>query len=182
MQSCFFIFADQSNICMLDNRGVKFGLYAGIAVVLLFFGVYLIDKEWFFNPFLFWASVGIYLAFGWKLLEDERQAAGGKLPFQDGLRTVFMMFVVANLIYYAFHYSLYNFIDRDLVQLQKEVIAKTLEQWKDSMPVEQYRERKTSLENDSMAMTLSNTALQYAWGLVGYFVLSLIMAGVVSRR
>lgn len=167
---------------MLESRGFKFGLYAGISVVLLFSAIYLVDKEWFFNPFLYWASVGVYLAFGWKLLEDERRAAGGKLPLQQGLRTVFLMFVVANLLYYIFHYTLYTFIDYDLTQLQKEVMAETLEQWKESMPQEEYRKRKEAMSGDGIAVTLPSTALQYAWSLVGYFLLSLIMAGVVSRR
>lgn len=182
MQGCFFIFGRSTIEGMLENRGVKFGLYAGGSVVLLFVAVYLINTAWFFNPFLFWASVGVYLAFGWKLLEDERQAAGGKLSLQEGLRTVFLMFVVANLIYYIFHYTLYAFIDRDLIQLQKEVMSQTLEQWKESMPQEEYEKRKESMSGDGMAVTLSSTALQYAWSLVGYFVLSLIMAGVISRR
>ena len=182
MQGCFSIFGRSIIECMLENRGVKFGLYAGGSVVLLFLAVYLINTEWFFNLFLFWASVGIYLAFGWKLLEDERQAAGGKLAFQEGLRTVFLMFVVANLVYYIFHFALYNLVDRDLIQLQREVMSQTLEQWKESMPQEAYEKRKESISGDGMVVTLSSTALQYVWSLVGYFVLSLIMAGVMSRR
>ncbi len=168
---------------MTDNRGLRYGIYAGLSVVAVFVLLYLVNKDWYFNPFVFWATVGVYLAFGWKALEDERQAAGGKLPFQDGLKVAFLIFVVANLIYYVFHYLLMTVVDPEMPRLQQELALQTLEDWRETLPEDQYLERKKNLQDpNSTAVTLQGAALQYASSLIGYFLLSMIMAGVVSRK
>jgi hypothetical protein len=167
---------------MSNNKGVRFGIYAGISVVGLYLLLYLIKGELFFNPFVYWATVGIYLAFGWKALEDERQAVGGRLPLADGLKLAFLIFVIANLLYYLFYYLMFKLIDPSLVELQRETGLETLEQWKDSLPDEQYRERKRLLEEKGLEVKLQDIALQYARSLLGYFIMALIMAGGGGRR
>jgi hypothetical protein len=165
-----------------ENRGVNYGIIAGGLVTAIYLTVYFIDEQWLFNSFLHWATVGLYLALAWKALEDERMAAGGQLEFQAALKTGFTVFVVANLIYYLYYYLLHGLIRPDLAGVQAEVMAEVLEARRSMMTEEQYQEFKGSLSDDSLKVDLSSTLLTYARSLIGYFIISLGLAALASRR
>lgn len=89
-----------------NSKAVRYGLIAGIGTVAYFLLFYFINPRLMFNPWVYWASLGIYLALMWKALLDEKQAANGPLAFKDSLRTAFYIFVIANFCYYLFYYLL----------------------------------------------------------------------------
>lgn len=165
-----------------QNRGVKYGLIAGGVTVGIYLLFYFIDKELIFNSFLNWASVGLYLAVAWKAVDDERQAIGAKIEFQQALKVGFTVFVVANLVYYLYYYLLHGLIDPELEEVQRSVMRSTLEARRSMISEEQYEAFKDSLEGDSLKVGWQNTLLTYARSLIGYFIIALGIAGLASRR
>lgn len=165
-----------------QNRGVKYGIIAGGITVGIYLLFYFIDAELIFNSFLNWATVGLYLAIAWKAVEDEKQAIGGKLEFQQALKVGFTVFVVANLIYYLYYYLLYGVFDPGLEDVQRAVMAETLEARKSMLTEEQYDAFKASLEGDGLKVGFQNTLLTYARSLIGYFLIALGLAALASRR
>jgi hypothetical protein len=165
-----------------QNRGVKYGIIAGgitVGIYLLFF---LINKELVFNSFLNWATVGLYLAIAWKAIDDERQAISGKLEFQQALKVGFTVFVVANLVYYLYYYLLHGVFDPGLEEVQRAVMSEILEARKGMLSEEQYNAFQESLEGDGLKVGLQNTLLTYARSLIGYFLISLGLAALASRK
>ncbi|MCR9100459.1 MAG: DUF4199 domain-containing protein [bacterium] len=165
-----------------QNRGVKYGTIAGGITVGIYLLFYLINKELVFNSFLNWATVGLYLAIAWKAIDDERQAIGGKLEFQQALKVGFTVFVVANLVYYLYYYLLHGVFDPGLEEVQRSVMSETLEARKGMLSEEQYKAFKESLEGDGLKVGLQNTLLTYARSLIGYFLISLGLAALASRK
>ncbi|MEQ8706486.1 MAG: DUF4199 domain-containing protein [Phaeodactylibacter sp.] len=165
-----------------QNRGVKYGIIAGGITVGIYLLFYLINKELVFNSFLNWATVGLYLAIAWKSIDDERQALGGKLEFQQALKVGFTVFVVANLVYYLYYYLLHGVFDPGLEEVQRAVMSETLEARKGMLSEEQYDAFKESLEGDGLKVGLQNTLLTYARSLIGYFLISLGLAALASRK
>jgi hypothetical protein len=165
-----------------QNRGVKYGTIAGGITVGIYLLFYLINKELVFNSFLNWATVGLYLAIAWKAIDDERQAIGGKLEFQQALKVGFTVFVVANLVYYLYYYLLHGVFDPGLEEVQRSVMSETLEARKGMLSEEQYNAFKESLEGDGLKVGLQNTLLTYARSLIGYFLISLGLAALASRK
>ena len=111
-----------------------------------------------------------------------KQAIGGKLEFQQALKVGFTVFVVANLIYYLYYYLLHGVFDPGLEDVQRAVMAETLEARKSMLTEEQYDAFKASLEGDGLKVGFQNTLLTYARSLIGYFLIALGLAALASRR
>ena len=166
---------------MPKNTAVRYGLIAGIGIVAYFLLFYSINARLLFNPWVYWASLGVYLALMWKALQDQQQAGEGPLPFKEGLRTAFLVFVIANLIYYLFYYLLFGLLDPSLVELQKEVMLESLEQSRSLLSEQQREEMLRSLENGELDITPGKVFFTFVRSLISGFVLSAGLAALANR-
>jgi prepilin signal peptidase PulO-like enzyme (type II secretory pathway) len=160
---------------------IKYGLIAGLVVVGYFLAFYVIQPELMFNPFVYWASLGIILAVIWKALLDEKAIIGREYTLNQALRTAFGIFVIGNLIYYLYYYLLHGLIDPGLVDVQKQVIAEALEAKRSMLQTEQIEALEKSLEDDSLKVTPGSVFFTYIRALIGNFVLALGLAYFASR-
>lgn len=162
---------------MFKRIAVRNGLLAGISTVSLFLLLYFVQPKWMFNPWIYWGSLVIYLAFMWQALKEDRRSRAGNYTFQQALQTAFLVFVIANLIYYVFYQALYAWIDPGLVDLQRDMIRGAMEKNSALLSDEQRQQLLKSLENQAaFKVTLGSTILAYARSLIGGFILSLGMA------
>ena len=168
----------------VSRTAVKYGLIAGTGIVAYFLLFYFIKKELLFNPFVYWASLGIYLALMWSALQEEGQAApaGESLGFQGALRTAFLVFVIANFTYYLFYYLLYGLIDPGLIDLQREVMKETMEKWGNLLSEEQREDMLESIQGDKLVPTVHTVFFTFARSLIGGFVAALGMAALWRRK
>jgi len=164
-----------------SSASIKYGLIAGIGTAAYFLLFYFIKKPLLFNPFVYWVSLGFYLALMWRALQVEKQAVGGSLGFQAALRTTFLVFVIANCIYYLFYYLLYAMIDPGLIDVQREVMRASLEQAGNLLPEEQREEMLESIESDKLIPTVGSVFFTFARSLLGGFIFSLGMAALGGR-
>ncbi|MCB0585164.1 MAG: DUF4199 domain-containing protein [Phaeodactylibacter sp.] len=161
---------------------VKYGLIAGVGTVAYFLLFYFIKKELLFNPFVYWASLGICLALMWSAIQEEKRFAGAPPGIRASLRTAFLVFVIANFIYYAFYFFLYGYADPGLVDLQREVMKESLEQSRNLLSEEQREQMLESLKGDKLNPTAGKVFFTFARSLIGGFVFSLGMAALSSRE
>ena len=166
---------------MTNPTAARYGLIAGISIVAYFLLFYFINARLLFNPWVYWASVGVYLAVMWKALQDGREASGGQLPFQEGLRAAFLIFVVANLVYYCFYYLLFGLLDPSLVELQKTVMRESLEHSAGLLSEQQRQDLLESLEDDGVAITPGTVFFTYLRSLIGGFIAAAGLAALVNR-
>lgn len=95
---------------------------------------------------------------GWKNV-------GSPEDFRSSLKTMFFVYVVANIVYYIFFYVLLNFIDPGLIDIQRELMIA----------------REVDLEGISLEMTLTKGLFDFCWSCIGGFFLSAIMAFIANR-
>jgi len=161
---------------------VKYGLIAGIGTVAYFLLFYFLHTEWLFNPFVYWVSLGFYMALMWRALQEEEQNSGQLLEFREALQSAFLVFVLANFIYYVFYYLLYGLIDPSLIDLQREVMKASLEQAGGALDEEQKEELLESIKGDQLIPTPGTVFFTFVRSLIGGFILAAGMAAVKSRR
>ena len=118
----------------------------------------------------------------WRALQEEAHAIGEGLDFQTALRTAFLVFAIANGIYYLFYYLLYGLIDPGLIDLQREVMRESLEQAEGFLNEEQRIAMEESIEGNQLVPTVGKVLFTYAQGLLGGFIFSLGMAALASRK
>ena len=102
-------------------------------------------------------------------VREQRQQQGGALTFQEGLKVAFGTYLVANLLYYIFYYTLHQ-IDPGLADIQKQAMA-------DFLPnitmKDQLEQALRDLERQDFSVSAKTAAFGYARAAIGGFILSL---------
>lgn len=91
------------------GEAFRWGIFAGAICVSLFAGIYFTNKEWIFNSELWYGSMVIYILAMWKtqsLVESDEM----KNYIQPG----FLVYVVANALFYIYSSTLFTRIDPEL--------------------------------------------------------------------
>lgn len=161
---------------------LKYGLLAGagtIAYLLLF---YFIDPRLMLSPWVSWSSLIIYIVAMVKAAMVERDASGGAFPFREALRPAFGAYVVASLVYVAFNYVLYNYVDTHLVEIQREVMVEQSKALAEKLGREDMLEQMENISVDDLRVGFRNSTVGFLWSLIGGFFLSAIIALFIKRE
>ena len=160
------------------KASIKYGLLAGfisIAYMLLF---YFIDKKMMMGAWVYWSSVAIFCTAMIMAVLAHRRMQVYQLIFFKAVKTVFIVYLIADIIWYIFYYLLFEFIDPGLEEVTRQITIDALMAYKDagqtymgdqniSTLIQQARETDYGL---SIALLLP----KLAYGLIGGFILSLI--------
>lgn len=161
---------------------LKNGIIAGLVIIAYFLLFYVINPKLLFNPFIYWASLGVLIAIIWKTLLDEKKKYQADYTLNWALQTAFGIFVIANLLYYVFYYVLFGLIDPGLIELQKEVMAEALEARKSMLSPQQVESLEESMKKDALKVEPGGVFFTYLRGLIGNFVIALGLAYFVNRQ
>ncbi len=154
------------------------GLIAGLLTVGTYFGIYKIDKTTMLSEVLNWGSLVYYFLamLTVNLLWKNRQ--GGVLEFREALKAAFLVFLVANFIYYLFFYWIYN-ADAQLFDIQVLLMkekALTFPAGSDA------RKALESMEATSAEIGVGYCVKRYFMGAIYGFILSLILAMLIKQK
>ena len=101
-----------------------------------------------------------------------RKANGGLLSYKDSLISVYTVFAVASVLITVFNIVLYNFINTDLAQDVTDITIKNtiimMEKW--NLPEAQIEESIVEMEKIPEQFSISGQLLQFAKGLVIWFI------------
>jgi len=146
-----------------QGTGGKNGLLAGVYTIAAFSVVYSLNPAWMLHRAWFLGSFVIYIA----LMFRAARSSNGTV-FRDVVRSPFVVFIVANLIFHLFYYVLFTFIDPGLYDLQLKLLAEA-----GQLPNEADRE--------SLIMTPAKSLFSYISSLIVGFALSSVIAFIVLK-
>ncbi|MCB0644538.1 MAG: DUF4199 domain-containing protein [Phaeodactylibacter sp.] len=151
------------------NPGLKYGIIAGIVTILYFTAFYWVNPSLMLHWAVFYTSLLFYLGGMLLAVREQRREQAGALTFQEGLRTAFTTYLVANLLYYGFYYGLHQY-DPGLADIQKQAMAEFLPKitMKDQLP-----QALRDLEKRDFGVDLGTAAFGYARAAIGGFILAL---------
>ncbi len=162
----------------MKKHEITAGLVAGFATILVLFIAHLIEPIWMLSPFLFWGSLIFYfLGMLGACLLLKRQGKG-ILPFREAVRTAFVTFLIANIVFYAFYYLMFNVIDPNLTLLQKELTKAYYEQNFTGMELRRYL---AELAETEIKVDFGTIFQGFIRGAIGGFLLSLLV-GFSTRQ
>ena len=165
----------------MKNPGVRYGLLGGVAVIFYFAILYFAKKELFLNPWLQWTSMAVYLLFMYRAAKEDCARNGTQRDFRAILRVPFTAFLLINLFYWLFYYSI-HLADPELLQLETAAQLQYLKAQLASGPgdpqqANELREHIQYLEKSGMSLPLGHVFLRMGIGALGGFVLS---AGIAA--
>ncbi len=166
---------------MNTNIAVKYGLTAGVGVVAYYLLFYYVNIKLFFNPIVAWGSLVIYLAAMAKACLDDRKFSPDAYPLLLGLRMSFATFAVTSAVYYGFNYLLYNVLDPELIEVQKEILFEQIASMAKRFEMSDMKDSIKDFKEQDFTVTIANSFLGWGWSLIGGFLLSLGVAAVMRR-
>lgn len=165
---------------MTKNTAVNYGILAGVGVVAYFLLFYFINQRLMLSPAVNWGSVAIFILFMVAACRREGELRE-TFSFKEALRTAFLVYVIAALIYYVFYYVMFGLIDTELLVLEREAniefsqkLAQLLNLGDISQEIETFRQE--DLRISFFALTLG-----FARSIIGGFIISLIIATLTKR-
>lgn len=160
----------------MENPGIKWGIYLGIASVIWTLISYLIGAK-------FMLSTGGYIAFVLYLIamvmsaRETKDDLGGFASFSEVFKPSFVTFAIGTLIALIFSYILMNFVDPSLIDAQREVAyeatKKALERF--GAGEEQMEEALLAIETDN-PVSIGKMALGYVFYMIPGAIVSSIIA------
>jgi uncharacterized membrane protein YhaH (DUF805 family) len=164
------------------NRILKYGVLAGIATIVYFLLFYFYDKNLLFAPYVFWSSLVFPLAYmfllGKKMMIEEK-------PFHEVLRSVFLVWLIADAMYYLWYFRLFN-SDASLAQIQMQSMKAGYEylmtQTQKMEEIRAFREALTDLDKNPLVFTFKDALYGLGRGLAGGFLLAYTMTFWLERK
>lgn len=169
----------------MKNPGVKYGMIGGVTVVFYFAILYFIQKELFLNTWFYWGSMAIYLLFMWRAAKEDCAENGVTRNFREILRIPFITFLLINLLFWLFWYTL-HLADPELLRMEAAMKMDYLQQQLANGPgdpqmANQLREQIQLLEKEGMTLTMGAVFLQMGIGALGGFALSAGISAILRN-
>lgn len=164
------------------NRKLTYGLATGSLIVALYYAAYRYDPYFMLGPLLYWSTFALIIAaMIIAALKDRNEK--GSLEFQDVLKVCFSVFVISNLVYYAFYYIIFT-SDPALTEVSKNLALRSLETVKsytDHAPGStSINEIEKQYQTQDYGVHLSTVLSAFAQGAIGGFLISLILAFILK--
>ena len=141
------------------NASSKYGLIGGGVCIAFMLGVYFysnafLDKQWMVH---FKVNLSKYLIFAFFMYLSLSAFLKGQseiLPIKELIRAGFICFLIANLIYHAFYFTMLNWIDTDLIAASNEFINDYMEKLNQTRVPGRLEETKPRIEKISLSSSL----------------------------
>lgn len=160
---------------------LKFGIGAGVMTAIYILVFYSVDKALIFNPWVSWSSLIIYIAAMLKATLNARAENEGLFSFREGLRPAFGVYVLASITYFIFNYVLYNYINPDLPEIQREIMVQQAADVAEKLGRPELQEQMENIKAEDLRVSIKNSSLGFMLSLMGGFVLSSIIALATKR-
>lgn len=167
---------------MQMKQPLRYGIVAGVLVVLYFFILYLLRPTLMLAPWAQWTSLVLYVVFMWYALRQQSPTTH-EPTFQQRLQQAFLVFIIANIIYYIFYYVLYNYIEPNMSELhrQRDLIALKAMHTRHLLNDEDYAQMEQSIRTSDYAVALRTVLFGVARGAIGGFLLAFLLTFVVKK-
>ena len=149
----------------MQQTAVKYGIIAGIAIVLYLLVFHQIDRALVLNPLVYWSTLLITVIGMVAVVRKERSDNNGRITLKEALKPAFLVFVLAMLIFNLFVFVLFNYVDSGLPDLQKQLMEAAGREVKDL----------------DFKMTFGRMMVGYAFSLIGGFFISYLVASLLKK-
>ncbi len=164
---------------MLDDSK-KTGLILGLFTAFYFLLVWQMDSKLLWNPWIInftWIPYFVLVFLGVKNYAERKPEA----EFRDLVREGFLVYFIAQIVYYVFYYLLFFQIDPGLLELQAEIELQMLEETRGILGDERADEMRRSLEEGEAGVSPGSLFRQFVPSLLPGFAIAALFALFVKK-
>lgn len=164
------------------NYGLSYGVILGLVLIIFTVILYLGGVKWFIGP-LAWVAWCIPILVAVLGGLKQKKALGGFMSFGEALKTVFLICVIGSLLSTLFNYLLLNFIDVPFQQALAQETAVVQEKMMRKFGASDATIEKSVADTlNGNNYTIGRIMLGYAFGLIFWFIISLIIAAIIKKN
>jgi len=166
------------------NESIKYGVIAGLLLATLHIGAWTMGTSTYvsvigiesFTPYM----IIIFLIAGFHV----RKLNGGFLTFKEGMKFVFLAYVIVAIIEAINSYILFTVLDKDLTARVLEITReKTLKMMQNfGASAEQIKEATDKIDAEKKETSFRNIFLGTGMNLIWYFVKSMVIAIILKKE
>ena len=165
--------------------GLRTGVIVGILTVVLMLGFYFVDKRQFVIS-TFYTYIFYWVGMIWATGKAKATIAPEERSYHNLLQTPFIVFLVANVFYYAMMFIMFNWVDNSLMEVTKGFFNELVD-WVSKMPgnedqKENFTKIKQDLNTSLNSYNLKSLSLEFANSLFKGFILSVIITFFFTIR
>ncbi len=164
------------------STSIKYGIIAGIFMVIILMAVYFISapKLASFWPTFVYVPLIFLMIWGGITVRKER---GGFSNFREAFVAVFVISIIATLLFDTFGYILYKVIDPQLPAIIKQQTLETATAMMEKFgtPDEQMEEAMKKMEEQDYSPTIKSQLIRYASSILIGAIFSALIALFVKR-
>jgi uncharacterized membrane-anchored protein YitT (DUF2179 family) len=160
---------------------IRYGIIGGVGVLAYFLLFYWSNVRLFFNPVVVWSVLIVYITAMVGACAKQRQQQV-HFSFREALRTAFLTFAIASLCYHVFIYLMYNIIDPELVEVQKELFFEQMTAMAQRFNLKDLKDQITEFSANDFRVTVRNSTMALGQSLIGGFLLALGVAALMRRN
>lgn len=167
----------------MENNSVRFGLIAGLGVIIYSFGLYFIDSELTLSGYTN-VSWLIYLFFMWKAASTDKAENNGFISFRGAFSSAFVVFVIAGLFTTIFQYLLLTTIDPSLADLLQDRILESFQESAEAQGMSEGSEQYEQMLEMTLKWSTPSVmvySIGYLVSLLGGGIAALIIAAIIKK-
>lgn len=166
-----------------NQTAINYGLVGGLAAIAIALLVYLVSTKGYlmWSDWLGYAAITVSMVMACKAVRTEMDDV---LSFKEGLKTSFLVFVIALAVSFLFKFVLHNFVDPGLADVQMQIAVENIEKLSRWIGESEMSTIIDELENpDNYKLTARKLLLGYGFNLIfPGFIISLIVAAILKRN
>jgi uncharacterized protein DUF4199 len=164
------------------NYGLTYGVILGLVMIIYTVILYLGGVKLFISP-LAWVAWCIPIVVAVLGGLKQKKALGGYMSYGEALKTVFLICVIGSLISTIFSYVLFNIIDEPFRQALAQETAVIQEKMMRKFGASDALIEKSVADTlNGNSYTIGKIMLGYAFGLIFWFIVSLIIAAIIKKN
>lgn len=157
---------------MISQNAVKYGVFAGVAGIVIAILMYLMGPEFLSSSMWSGMLVGLsslvvtivlLIVFGTKMRKEE----GGYITFGKMFLSLIVVVAVMVGISTVFSILLYQVIDPEFMATAKQMALENFAELEDRMTEKQFEDMMTRIE-DGYSMSIGKSLMQIVWGILGW--------------
>ena len=161
---------------------IKYGIFAGVGTIAYYLLFFMSNKTLIFTPVVIWSAMLISILC---MYLCGKKMSNADAKFQDILRSVFLVWVISELMFYVWYYRFYN-ADVSMAAIQSKVMIDAyqnlLTETQDMAQAQMLRASITDLQQNPLTFTFKEAFIGLGRGLVGGFGIAYAITYFFDRK
>mgnify|MGYP003339379752 CR=1 FL=1 len=171
-------------ISSLHNKEtIQFGLFSGVAAVLVFIVLYILGAEYFMSPVAWISSYFLPIVFAVVAGLTVKRKNNGYLNFNEALKLSFGVFVITGLMSTIVSFFIFNYFDVAFAERMKQLTIEKAQEtmMKFKIPENEIDKAIEKITEQDM-FSFGSLSKSFAYACILYFIEALIISAIIKKK